>query len=126
MSLDPNTLEAHFIARLQYFMHMFGEGRINELVDDFYTEDAVIEGPGLPQQTGHEALKAIFSEAAKSYKAIEISMDRLVHPDVNLAYAFITNRNIRNDDVVEIHRASIVWRKVNDKWLCQTDFFYIP
>lgn len=31
-----------------------------------------------------------------------------------------------NDDSVEVHRASIVWRKVGDEWLCQTDFFLIP
>ena len=123
---DTNVLEAHFRDRLDYFETLFGEDRIAELVDSFYTEDAVVEGPGLPIQRGREAIKAIFGEARKGYKAIEIAMDPLEHPGSELAYGFITNRNVRNDDVVEVHRAAIVWRKVGDKWLCQTDFFFVP
>lgn len=123
---NATELEAHFQDRLDYFCRMFGEGRVDELVDSFYTDDAVIEGPGLPVQRGRDAIKAIFNEARKTYKGIEIRMDPLLHPGQDLAYAFITNRNIRNDDVEEIHRAAIVWRKVGDAWLCQTDFFLIP
>lgn len=126
MTLAVAELEAHLIQRLAYFCEMFDANRVDELVDNFYTEDAVVEGPGLPVQKGLAAIKAIFGEARKSYKGIEIAMDPLVHPDENLAYGFITNRNIRNDGEVEIHRAHIVWRKVGDQWRCQTDFFFIP
>ncbi len=123
---NSSSLEPYFRDRPDYFETLFGDGRIAELIDSFYTEDAVVEGPGLPIQRGCEAIKAIFGEACRSYKAIEIAMDPLEHLGSELAYGFITNRNIRNDDVVEIHRAAIVWRKVGDEWLCQTDFFFIP
>ena len=126
MIMTTTQLEVHLNDRLAYFCKMFGENRVDELVKNFYTDDAVIEGPGLPVQRGHAAIQAIFGEARKAYKGIEITMDPLVHPDQTLAYGFITNRNIRNDDVIEIHRAHIVWRKVDDNWLCQTDFFFIP
>lgn len=112
-----------FRSRFDYFERMFAAGDIGPLVEDFYTEDAVVEGFGMPSQVGKRAITAAF-EGARSAGLSEIKIDSSEQPRVSgdLAYQFITNEN-NFAGQVEIHRALIVWRRTTDGWKCEVDFF---
>ncbi|MDB5581473.1 MAG: hypothetical protein JWR80_6649 [Bradyrhizobium sp.] len=128
MGLDHGTavVAEQLGERLRCFELMFRAGNVPELVEEFYTDNVVAEGTGVPKQVGKPAISALFCEILKDYAGIEIAMDDISRPSEDLAYCFITNRNLRRDGSIDIHRATLVWRLVDGKWLCEADFFYIP
>ena len=128
MTSDSNIdrdLTALLRDRLDYFQDMFAAGKIGELVDDFYTDDAVVEGTGMPPIVGKAAIAEGFIAARKVYESITIEMEPIRYSCADLAYGCITNANKRVEGETEIHRAAIVWRRIGGKWRCQVDFFYI-
>lgn len=118
-----SELERVFRERLDYFERMFEAGAIEELVGDFYTDNAVVEGYGMPPQVGKAAITAAFSGARDAGLArIKVNADRPALPGDGLAYQFITNDNFFSHGI-EVHRAIIVWRNTVDGWKCEVDFF---
>jgi ketosteroid isomerase-like protein len=112
-----------FRSRYDYFEEMFAKGAIRELVDEFYTDDAVVEGYGMPKQVGKAAITAAFAGARDAgLRTISIKMDEPAQPGDDLAYQFITNDNDFSGRI-EVHRALIVWRKTSRGWKCEVDFF---
>jgi ketosteroid isomerase-like protein len=117
------TLAASFRERYDYFERMFAEGAIAHLVSDFYTDDAVVEGYGMPPQVGKTAIANAFTAARDAgLSTIKISADAPVAPSGDLAYQFITNDN-NFSGKNETHRALIIWRKSQTGWRCEVDFF---
>lgn len=118
-----SELEKLFRERLDYFEHMFEMGAIEELVGNFYTDDAVVEGQGMPPQVGKAEITAAFAGARDAgLSRIKVNADRPAVPGDGLAYQFITNDNIFPHGI-EVHRAIIVWRHTIDGWKCEVDFF---
>lgn len=119
-TLDP---QKQFDAKAARFAELFEAGNIGEMVDLFYSEDAVLEGPGTAPQIGREPIKAVFEEVRNSCSAIRIQLDPIIIGS-ELAYGCQTNINTRIDGEVEIHRGLMVWRRVGDEWFVVQDFFF--
>lgn len=124
MSADETgALAKELRARLDYFEERFAAGDLETLANNFYTEDAVVEGYGMAPQIGRRAIVAAF-EGARSAGLSRIKVDSSEAPRVSgdLAYQFITNDNDFAGQT-EVHRALIIWRCTSDGWLCEVDFF---
>jgi ketosteroid isomerase-like protein len=120
---ETQELAKELRARLDYFEEMFAAGDMETLAKNFYTEDAVVEGYGMPPQTGRRAIAAAF-DGARSAGLTRIKVDASEAPRASgdLAYQFITNDNDFAGQT-EVHRALIVWRRTSDGWMCEVDFF---
>jgi hypothetical protein len=66
MHHDQNQLRRLFRERYDYFEQMFEAGAVAELVQEFYTDGAVVEGYGLLPQVGKAAITAVFKGARES------------------------------------------------------------
>lgn len=124
MTKEQNErLTKAFRDRYDVFEKMFADGAVRELVDDFYTDDAIVEGHGMPKQKGKEAISKAFLAAKEAgLSTISIRMDEAIASDGDLAYQFITNDN-NFAGRVEVHRALVVWRNTPQGWKCEVDFF---
>lgn len=118
-----DALASELRARLDYFEEMFASGDIETLADNFYTEDAVVEGYGMSPQVGRRAIVEAF-QGARSAGLSRIKVDSSEPPRASgdMAYQFITNDNDFAGQT-EVHRALLVWRRIGDEWLCEVDFF---
>jgi ketosteroid isomerase-like protein len=124
MDHDQNQLRRLLRERYDYFERMFEAGAIAELVQEFYTDDAVVDGYGISPQVGKAAITAIFNGAREAgFSRLKIDDGAVAVPSADLAYQFITNDNVPSSGAVEVHRALIVWRKTVQGWKCEVDFF---
>lgn len=110
-------------AKCELFAQLFRSGRIDELVEVFYTTDAVLEGQGLLPQRGRQAIAAAFKEARGVYAEISIHRHENVRVSGDLAYSNVSNTNVCIDGSLEMHRGLMIWRRVEDSWLVERDFF---
>lgn len=105
------------------FGQMFRAGRIEEMVAQFYTEDAILEGQNLSPQRGRKAIEQVFEEARGVTKSITIDHEP---PAVagDIAYGNISNTNHMVDGTLEVHRGLMIWRNVGGSWFVERDFFF--
>ena len=124
MSADETeALAKELRARLDYFEETFAAGEMETLAENFYTEDAVVEGYGMPPQIGRRAIAAAFDGASSAgLTRIKVDSSEAPRASGDLAYQFITNDNDFAGQK-EVHRALIVWRRTSDGWMCEVDFF---
>ena len=124
MSADETeALAKELRARLDYFEQRFAAGDLETLAENFYTEDAIVEGYGMPPQIGRRAIAAAFKDVRSAgLSRIKVDFSEAPRISGDLAYQFITNDNDFAGQT-EVHRALIIWRRTADGWLCEVDFF---
>ena len=105
------------------FEQLFAANRIREMVEDFYCEDATLEGPELSPRHGWDAIEDAFLDARASYRSIVINLDP-VSVAGEIAFGGIANVNITNNGLREVHRGMMIWRRIGDAWFVQADFFF--
>ncbi len=121
---QPNQQsQAAFQLKCDLFRQKFERGDIGDMVEFFYAEDAVLEGPGLLPQVGREAIRAIYEDVRHHCHSIRIQLDPVVATS-ELAYGCQTNINLRIDGETEIHRGLMIWRLIKGEWFVIQDFFF--
>jgi ketosteroid isomerase-like protein len=121
---DTAALAQLFRERYDYFERMFEQGDIELMVNEFYTDNAVVEGFGMAPQVGKAAIAQAFKAAREgAFARIQIKMDSPAPSTGDVVYQFITNDNVALNGAVDVHRALIVWRHTANGWKCEVDFF---
>ena len=106
------------------------EGRDFERVVSYWTDDAVVLGPGLPAVVGKDALRE-YVQGSMQIPGFRISWttsDVTLSPDGKLAYMFSRNAvtmNAPDGTVVTTEgRAVTIWRRESDgEWRCAVDIW---
>jgi ketosteroid isomerase-like protein len=117
-------VQERLIGKCRAFEALFKADRIHEMVEQFYAEDAVLEGAELPPRRGRAAIERVFDDARETYSAIRINLDPVIVAG-DVAYGGITNINMLDDGTREVHRGVMIWRCVEGSWLVQRDFFFM-
>lgn len=93
---DTAALAQLFRERYDYFERMFERGEIEVLVNEFYIDNAVVEGYGMAPQVGKAAIAQAFKAARDTaFARIKINMDLPAPSTGDVVYQFITNDNVQ-------------------------------
>ena len=106
------------------------EGRDVELILSYWTDDAVVLAPGLPQIAGKFALRQYIEDSLKipGFRITWTSTEVTFSPDGNLAYMFSQNAVTMNAPdgmpTTAEGRAVTIWRRQHDgQWRCAVDIW---
>lgn len=105
------------------------DGTDVERILSFWTEDAVVIGPGLPTISGKAALRQYVTESFRipgfriSWKSSEVTFS----PDGNMAYMIgrnsVTMDGPDGQSTSAEGRAVTIWRKEQGEWRCSVDIW---
>jgi ketosteroid isomerase-like protein len=100
------------------------ESELNaEAAMKYYAEDAIVQGPGTPQIQGKMAIAEMYRQFFGTSQLKEFSV-KLTYINLSksgdVAYEYGTNRVVMStsqNDLMDVGKYTLVWRKFNDKWL---------
>jgi uncharacterized protein (TIGR02246 family) len=106
------------------------EGLDVEAIVSYWTDDAVVLPPGMPQVRGKEALRKYVEESLRipGFNITWSSDEVVFSPDGNLAYLFsrnaVTVPGLQGEAVTSKGRAVTIWRRESDgEWRCAVDIW---
>jgi ketosteroid isomerase-like protein len=106
------------------------EGRDVDRILSYWTDDAVVLPPGLPQVVGKTALRQYVEGSMRipGFRITWESKDVTLSPDGQLAYMFSRNEVAMNgpdgSPVTIEGRAVTIWRRESDgEWRCAVDIW---
>lgn len=89
---------------------------------EFWAEDAVVQGAGMPQIQGKEAIDALYRQYFESGMLKEFS-GTVSHLEVSaagdIAYEYGVNRFVvagPEGDLLDMGKYLVVWKKIDDEW----------
>jgi len=110
--------------RYSFFAERFNSlDDIGGMVDEFYTDDVVIAGEGIPLRRGRDAMRVAMEEAARSQTNIEVDIIEARFAGKDHAYTLCNVRGETRDteEVVEM-KSLVIFRRIDGQWRCAVDF----
>ena len=128
--MDLASEKTRLLKRDAAWAAVASDGRDVDLILSFWTDDAVVIPPGLPNVIGKAALRQ-YVEASKQIPGFRItwtSEDATFSPDGQLAYIFSRNAVTMNAPdgapATTAGRALTIWRREADgEWRCAVDIW---
>lgn len=106
------------------FEEKINAGDIENLVDTFFTEDAIATGHEAPFLKGRDGLIAMFSQVHSMHKEVRIEMVETREGDDSLIYNIANTRSvIRENDAPAALKSLCIFRKTASGLKCEVDFF---
>lgn len=107
------------------FATLYGEGRFEEMVERFYTSDAVVIAPEQPLVRGAANISALFRKYSENFARVRIdpvltAADEQGSLAYQIANATLFERETNNEAPV---RFVTIFRREPDGWRCALDFF---
>jgi ketosteroid isomerase-like protein len=106
------------------FEEKINAGEIKELVEEFFTEDAIVTGHEAPFIKGKEGLIGMFSHVHSTQKDITIEMVETREGDDSHIYNIANTLGvIRENDAPAALKSLCIFRKTDAGLRCEVDFF---
>lgn len=128
--MDLASEKTRLLERDSQWAAAASEGRDVEHILSFWTADAVVFPPGLPEVIGKTALRRYVEGSMQipGFRITWTSRDVAFSPDGNLAYMFSRNTVTMNapdgTPVTDEGRAVTIWRRESDgEWRCAVDIW---
>ena len=124
------TEKERLLRRDAEWAEVASEGLDVERILSYWTDDAVVMAPGLPQVSGKAALREYVQGSMRipGFKITWESKDAMLSPDGQLGYIFSRNTVTLNaadgTPVTSNGRAVTIWRREADgEWRCAVDIW---
>lgn len=106
------------------FEEKINAGQIEELVEGFFTEDAIATGHEAPYIKGRQGLVVLFNQVHSIQKDVKIEMVETREGDDSLIYNIANTRSIiREHDAPAALKSLCIFRKTEAGLKCEVDFF---
>ena len=130
ISLNSASEKERLLQRDAEWAKLASEGREIERMLSYWTDDAVVIGPGLPLVAGKAALRQYVESSMQipGFRISWTSTDVTISPDGQLAYMFSQNAVTMNSadgvPTTTKGRAVTIWRREADgEWRCAVDIW---
>lgn len=122
MNQTDETLRAEIDRRARQFEACFRARDVSGILDCYYADHPIISAPDAPLLEGRAALREVMTQLIASYREISLDLVRLERGG-ELAYE-LGNGRLSGGESEDLElRYLVVWRRQDDQWRAETDFF---
>jgi ketosteroid isomerase-like protein len=118
-----DAVKAAIRAASDRFEANFSAGDAHALVADYYTAEPMMCAPDMPLIRGRGAIEALFSEIVKGVSSCRLTQREVKYGGGDLASELGAAQLAMRDGTQAEARYLIVWRKTEEGWRVETDFF---
>lgn len=110
--------------RYRFFNEMFAKGDFAKLINEFYTDDIVLAGEGIPLLKGRPDAQILLEQMAGSVKdiSVDIVMTRQLSGDTVYNFCEISAVKRENNEPIKF-KSIVIFRKNSNLWQCEAELF---
>lgn len=123
--MDSAVLKAALDPRYRFYEKCFDAKKVDEFVDQFYTDDIVAISEGAGYTSGKPAMRELVTSLMKDMKRIRVTWHEpyLLGPDV--AFDLVQNEVLPEGGATKIdqYKSFLVWRRIDGVWRVAADMY---